>query len=826
MAVRRRVASLRRQPRRHWSFRTLDGDWLEQRTLLASPLQTAVPLQFGAFNDAQVSHFLSVPDEFDLYSLTLQEGETLKASVDAQDAGSALTSLLRIFSADGTPLALDNQLGGDPQLSFQAATAGTYYIGVSSAPDNDYNPTEMYSGVPGATTGLYTLSVTLTTSTPLMPDLTGSSFRTSVDMAAVGDVIPVNFTIENRGAADPGIFQVQVLLSDSSLFDSSSQVLATLPRWDLVTDASGRDFSSPAGFSVTVPAGVSSGPAYIGLRIVADPGVPEAGLYDKSGVHRGSDWEPLTIVSRAGANTTDLSQVDSDLDTETEGALGLGQVSTWSFTVTTALGDGELKAELATTNGSLQPRLTLSASTGELLIQSDSGQIVQALQPGTYLLTVSDQAGTGAYRLDTAFTETSLPYAPLNSGAGTDSVAVGDLNGDGIPDIVTANRVDDTVSVFLGTGDGTFLPPETYNVGARVWVVKLADVTNDGRLDILTVNKGDNTISVLLNNGNGTFQPEIVIPAGTRPSDLAVADVNGDGIPDLIFSNYAADTISVLLGNGNGTFRAADDLPNRPRPRFRRARRRGGGRLDRRRHPRPDLCRLRDRERGCAIGQRQWHLRAGGDVSHRQRAPTMSSVADLNGDGILDIIVVNAVADDVSVLMGNGNGTFQPAKNYPVGSNPYTLAVADFNGDGTPDVVTSNRGANTVSVLMGNGDGTFGPEETFPTGKTPRTVAVGDFNGDGQVDIVTSNLGDDTATVLLGRGDGTFSFGSQQAAPAPPLAPFQVVVADLTGNGIPDIITANRPDNSVSVLLGNPDGSFQTKETYATGREPVFGGGR
>ena len=94
-----------------------------------------------------------------------------------------------------------------------------------------------------------------------------------------------------------------------------------------------------------------------------------------------------------------------------------------------------------------------------MLIQSDSGQIVQSLATGTYLLTVSREPGAGSYRLTTAFTQTSLPFAPLASGAGTASVAVGDLNGDGIPDIVTANRVDDTVSVFMGTGDGTFEPP-------------------------------------------------------------------------------------------------------------------------------------------------------------------------------------------------------------------------------------------------------------------------------------------------------------------------------------------------------------------------------
>ena len=169
------------------------------------------------------------------------------------------------------------------------------------------------------------------------------------------------------------------------------------------------------------------------------------------------------------------------------------------------------------------------------------------------------------------------------------------------------------------------------------------------------------------------------------------------------------------------------------------------------------------------------------------------------------------------------------------------MAVADFNGDGIPDIVTSNRGDNTVSVLLGNGDGTFEPEETFPTGKTPRTVAVGDLNGDGQVDIVTANLGDDTASVLLGNGDGTFTFGAQQSGPGSPLAPvpgrrgrlerrrhprhhhrqpprqqrerapgqlatarsrrrrpippdrrpFSVAVADLNGDGIPDIVTAN-----------------------------------
>ncbi|HEV8058485.1 MAG TPA: FG-GAP-like repeat-containing protein, partial [Gemmataceae bacterium] len=813
-------------------------EWLETRTLFSvSPLSAAPTLVFNSLNVAQATHFLSSPGEVDLYRVKLEAGDTIEAGISAQDSGnqagagftftfpgfgtqgtSALSSLLRVFDAFGTPLALDDQQGGDPSLTFQVPLGGDYYVGVSSAPNVNYNPNLPGSDTAGGTTGLYTLGVRLITTAPLLPDLTGSSFLTSVDMAAAGDQVPVNFTVENRGGANPGNFQVQVLLADNNTFDSSSKVLATLTRAELAAGSNGRDFSSPAGFSVTVPTGLASGRDYLGLRIIADPAVPEAGLYDKSGVHRGTDWEWLTVVTRAPAGATDLSAVDAGLNTETTGTLsGLNQAATFSFTVSSALGDGEFTAE-ADPSGALLPRLTLSGPEGQLLIQSDSDRLVQSLQPGTYLVTVSARSGIGAYRLTTSFIQTSLPFIPLAAGEGTASVVVADVNGDGFPDIITANRIDDTVSVFLSDGDGTFQLPMTFAVGPRVSRIAVGNVVNDGKPALLVGNHGDNTISILLGNGDGTFEPQIVIPAGTRVVGAITADVNGDGIPDLIMDNYAADTIWVLLGNGNGTFGAPTIYPTDNDGQFQ-------GVLQ------PTVADVN----GDGIPDLIYPTYIGGDVVVRLGkgngtfGPAMKfaarpgayavDVVDVNGDGILDLVCVNAVDNSVSVLLGNGNGTFKAEKVYPVGANPYSMIVADVNGDGIPDIITSNRNDNTVSVLLGTGNGAFQPQRVFQTGKTPRRVAVGDFNGDGKLDLVTANLGDNTAGVLLGAGDGTFSSGSQ-AAPAPDLRPFQVAVADLNGDGRPDIVTANRSDNSVSVLLSNPDGSFQTKETFATDTQP------
>jgi len=261
------------------------------------------------------------------------------------------------------------------------------------------------------------------------------------------------------------------------------------------------------------------------------------------------------------------------------------------------------------------------------------------------------------------------------------------------------------------------------------------------------------------------FKPVVTYdPGGGAPNTVAVADVNGDGKPDLLVSN--AGSIGVLLGNGDGTFQPALTY---------------------------------------STGDKNTY--------------SALAVADVNGDGKLDVVVTNQADIGVGVLLGNGDGTFQPVVLYSAGRDS-SVAVADVNGDGKPDIVVA--GGNSVGVLIGNGDGTFQAVVTYSVvGYSATSVAVGDLNGDGRPDIVVANLGssngnrDGTADVLLGNGDGTFqsplyySSGGSQA--------FSVAIADVNGDGKPDLVLANNMTDNVGVLLGNGDGTFSAAVTYGSG---------
>jgi len=193
---------------------------------------------------------------------------------------------------------------------------------------------------------------------------------------------------------------------------------------------------------------------------------------------------------------------------------------------------------------------------------------------------------------------------------------------------------------------------------------------------------------------------------------------------------------------------------------------------------------------------------------------TSVAVSDFDGDGKRDLVVANN-SGGVSVLLGNGDGTFQAGVNYTAGTTPYSVAVGDFNGDGHPDLVVANNGGG-VSVLLGNGDGTFQPPVNYAAGTTPNSVAVGDFNGDGHPDLAVADQGGGVS-VLLGNGDGTFQAGVNYTAGT---TPYSVAVGDFNGDGHSDLAVANRGSGDVSVLLGNGDGTFQAAVNYTAGTTP------
>ncbi|WP_089717731.1 FG-GAP repeat domain-containing protein [Candidatus Entotheonella palauensis] len=368
------------------------------------------------------------------------------------------------------------------------------------------------------------------------------------------------------------------------------------------------------------------------------------------------------------------------------------------------------------------------------------------------------------------------------------SLAIGNLNGDAFPDLVTANNTSNDVSILLGRDGGTFEahPQSPFSVGREPNQVIIADLNADGSLDLATANGTTDNVSVLLGQGDGSFLVEQGFGVGDNPSSLTVADVNRDGNPDLITADQFSNTVSGLLGNGDGTFPAAQ---------------------------------------GFGVGE----------------LPQAVDADDLDGDNQLNLVTANAASNYVSVLFGRSQSTFVTELKAPLSAEnatdafgPRDVVIADLeNGDAILDLVTANAGSEinpstTVSVLFGQRD-----MDTFDATSIPLdmmrqgAVAVGDLNKDTLPDLVSASFGTDDEPanlvyVLLARGSGDY------AAPSPPTiqvgtGPQDVELADLDGNGSLDVVTANASANHVSVLLGQNNGRFTPAEPrdIAVGQRPV-----
>jgi hypothetical protein len=199
-------------------------------------------------------------------------------------------------------------------------------------------------------------------------------------------------------------------------------------------------------------------------------------------------------------------------------------------------------------------------------------------------------------------------------------------------------------------------------------------------------------------------------------------------------------------------------------------------------------------------------------------SPTTVTNADFNGDGKQDLAAQNFGTDNVSVLLGNGDGTFQGKQDFTVGDGPTAVISADFNSDGIADLAVSNQNSNNVSVLLGNGDGTFRGKPDLAAGTSPTSVAGADFDGDGDADLAVSNSASNNVSVLLGNGDGTFGAAQPYSVSVGGISPNQIITDDFDGDGDVDLATAHVGDNvpefpkfhgGVTILFGNGDGTFQ-----------------
>ena len=444
-----------------------------------------------------------------------------------------------------------------------------------------------------------------------------------------------------------------------------------------------------------------------------------------------------------------------------------------------ALGDfnGDGKLDVAVTNGASSGSVTVLTGSGSGTLKKTV--VSYGTNFGPVGLAVGDFNGDGKLDLVTANSgspfgivtsdisillsngktllggHTDYPVSKATTTGAYSGIAAGDLNGDGNIDLAVPVTFSNQLSILLGTSTGKFKPFTTITLPTSSNAVAIGDFNNDHKNDIALVNfGGGDTISILLNSGAGTFPTNTQYNTGGAGYGIATGDFNNDGNLDVVVTGEESNNISVLLGNGTGAF--------------------------------PSFA-----------------------TYTTGSLPMGVSVGDFNHDGFLDIAVANYGGSTVSVFINKGNGTFLPKVDYTVGGNPISVAVGSFRGNGTLDLaVATDQAFGGLAVLLGNDDGTFQKAVPYDTLNNAYTVVAGDFNNDGKLDLAVTidNAGNlSYITIMPGNGDGTFGEGVTLSTGS---IPSGMVAADFNNDGGLDLATANGSTDgdigSASVLLNDP----------------------
>ena len=494
------------------------------------------------------------------------------------------------------------------------------------------------------------------------------------------------------------------------------------------------------------------------------------------------------------------------------------------------------------------PTLKTGSVTALLVLDlnGDGRQDIAAASGSSTTVSILLSQGNGSFAVGAVLS--CGGYSPVD-------IAVADIDSDGRPDLVVARTGGQGLLVFRGLGGGQFTLIDTLTADAY-FGVEVGDFDEDGRADLVCANYYTPNLTLFLRDAHGGFAPGEPFEVLGQPRELAVADFDADGHLDVVTTHQAA-SLSVLSGDGEGTLSAP---VSQPVPTYAS----GLTVADVNADTFPDILTCHD----TFSGQQPIHLLLGQDGGGFTDAGTVATgpspvdlaIGDLDEDGHLDLVSVNAGNDSTFTYLGHGDGSFSfefysffsfsgddialgdfdgdgdldlaedsPSDlmlvialgrgdggfdvNPPVsGAGGTWRAVGDFDEDGRPDIVST--GTSTVIVSLGQGGPVFAQQPSITVGSDLRAAVVDDFDADGHQDIAAASLITGTVPVLLGDGDGGFALaGSVAAGPSPQL----LAAGDFDGDGRRDLAVVSVQADSVKSLLGTGDGGFVPGPTVFVG---------